>query len=113
MKPFEFGDGQSASGSLWDVVHNGRHSVWNREDLFNAIRAFCTFHTDVPETVRSKRAEDVVGVLYRCCRVTRPEQVPSYAFGAVIGTLTQAMVGARPNKIQQPTLRLPARKDNA
>lgn len=103
-KTFKFGDGHSAKGSRWDVRRNGRQSIWTREDLYYAVQAFCKTHTP----------QEAVEIFYQCARVKRPEDVPTYAFGAVIGMLAR-LLSDRLFEFEiehRSVLKLPAKKDD-
>ena len=100
-KTFKFSDGQGASGQRFDVKRGGRQAIWNRTDLNYAVVAYCRNHSP----------EQLVEILYHCARVTHPDHVPNYAFGAVMGMIAQELT-ERPYEDEvahRPTLRLPPR----
>lgn len=98
-KTFKFSDGQGASGQRFDVKRGGRPAIWTRTDLNYAVVAYCRNHSP----------EQLVEILYHCARVTHPDHVPNYAFGAVMGMIAQELTD-RPHEDEvahRPTLRLP------
>ena len=97
-KTFKFSDGLAASGDRLDVRRGRRPAVWSREDLNYAVVAYCKNHSP----------QQLVEILYHCARVTHPNHVPSYAFGAVIGMIAQEITD-RPYEDEvahRPSLRL-------
>jgi hypothetical protein len=104
-KTFKFGDGNAPGGARLDIRRDMRAHlrpvVWSRNDLNNAIQAYCRNHT----------ASQASEIFYHVCRVTHPDRIPSYAFGAVIGLLATEM-SYRPDEAlieHRPPLRLPPR----
>lgn len=98
-KTFQFSDGQSANGAWLDVRPGGRPAIWNRNDLNYAVVAYCKTHSP----------DQLVEILHHCARVTHPDHVPSYAFGAIIGMIAQELAD-RPSEAEvahRPPLRLP------
>ena len=98
-KTFKFSDGLAASGDRLDVRRGRRPAIWSRDDLNYAAVAYCRNHTP----------QQLVEILYHCARVTHPNHVPSYAFGAVIGMIAQEITD-RPSEAEvahRPPLRLP------
>ena len=106
-KTFKFGDGNAPNGARWDI-RRGSHrppAVWTRADLNYTFAAYCRTHT----------ADQASEIFYHCARVTHPDHVPNYAFGAVISMMAQELAD-RPDEAEvehRPTLRLPVKKDNA
>jgi hypothetical protein len=98
-KTFKFSDGLAAGGQHLDVKRGGRLAVWTRTDLNYAVVAYCRNHSP----------QDLVEILYACARVTHPDHVPSYAFGAIMGMIAQEITD-RPHEEEvahRPILRLP------
>jgi hypothetical protein len=104
-KTFKFGDGSAPNGAHLDVRGHRPSAVWTRGDLNYAVQAYCRNHT----------AEQATEIFYHACRVTHPDHVPDYAFGAVIGLLVVEITDRQyeTEVAHRPTLRLPMRKDIA
>lgn len=97
-KTFKFSDGHAACGQRFDVRRGGRPAVWTRAELNYAVVAYCRNHSP----------QQLVEILYHCARVTHPDHVPSYAFGAVMSMIAQEIT-ERPYEEEvahRPSLRL-------
>ena len=102
-KTFKFSDGLAASGDRLDARRGRRPAIWNRADLVYAITAYCRNHSP----------QQLVEILYHCARVTHPDHVPTYAFGAIIGMIAQELAD-RPHEDEvahRPSLRLRLARD--
>ena len=82
-KTFEFDDGQPSGRDSQFDTRSGKIPGWTREDFVYALQAYS----------KTKGPRQAASIIQQICGMADPTLVPSYAFGRIIGVMTQQLTG--------------------